>query len=190
MIGLRAGDASSAALSASCAATCSGPKTKGVPLHVRDVRGCARRAKFLMKMWTTPMVPKKACTSEMSAHGPQLATLSTFVGSGMRPSGVQTCPTTVISWVHRSDFFPENVPPQYFIRCTMRLTFWKCSQTKRRILLFSGMVSKTPSLFWYVVAGPQTGTSSIYGMVNCGTSGCRMRCGILGQRWSNPSEAS
>ena len=96
-MGQRAGDASSAALSVSCMATCSGLKTKGVPLRIRDVSGCVRQVKFLMKMRTTPMVPRKAHTLEKSAHGPQLATLSTFVGSGTWPSGVQMCPTTVIS---------------------------------------------------------------------------------------------
>ena len=42
LMGQRAGDASSVALSASCAVTCSGLKTNGVPLRVRDVSGCAR----------------------------------------------------------------------------------------------------------------------------------------------------
>ena len=32
----------SAALSASCAEICSGPKVKGASFHVSDVRGCAR----------------------------------------------------------------------------------------------------------------------------------------------------
>ena len=120
-MGWRVGDASRTALSASCTATCSGPKTKWVPLRIRDVSGCTRQAKFLMKTQTTPMVPRKAHTLERSAQGPQLVTLSTFVGSGMQPSGVQTCPTTVISQAHSSDFFPENVPPQYFICCTIWL---------------------------------------------------------------------
>ena len=67
---------------------------------------------------------------------------STLEGLGMWPSGVQMCPTMVISHVHNNNFLLENIPPQYFIRWTMWLRFWKCSQTKWRMPLFSGIVLK------------------------------------------------
>ena len=92
----RAGEVRSAALSTSCAEICSSPKMNGVTLHVRAVSRQARQAKFLMKTWTTPTILRNACTLERSAHGPQLTILSTLMGSGTRPLGVQTWPTTVI----------------------------------------------------------------------------------------------
>ena len=49
--------------------------------------------------------------------------LSTLEGLGTWPSGVQMCPTMVISHMHNNDFLPENVPPQYFICWTMQLRF-------------------------------------------------------------------
>ena len=43
----------------------------------------------------------------------------------MWPSGVQMCPTTVISRTHNNDFLLENIPPQYFIHWTMQFRFCK-----------------------------------------------------------------
>ena len=54
------------------------------------------------------------------------APVDDFVDSqrvGTWPSGVQMCPTMVISRAHNNDFLAENIPPQYFIRWTMRLRF-------------------------------------------------------------------
>ena len=56
-MGRSVGEERSAVLSASCAEICSGPKMNGASLHVREVSGCARRAKFLINTWTTPIVP-------------------------------------------------------------------------------------------------------------------------------------
>ena len=39
----------------------------------------------------------------------------TLVRSGMQPWGVQTWPTMVILWAHKSNFLPKKVPLQYFI---------------------------------------------------------------------------
>ena len=97
-----------------------------------------------MKTLTTPTVLRKAHTSERSLQGPQLMILSTLEGLGMWPSGVQMCPATVISCVHNKDFLPEKVPPQYFILWTMQFRFWKCSQMKWQMLLFSTIVLKVP----------------------------------------------
>ena len=47
-MGRNAGEERSAVLSASCAEICFGPKMNGASLHVREVSGCAGRAKFLM----------------------------------------------------------------------------------------------------------------------------------------------
>ena len=122
-MGQRMGEERSAVLSVSCVEICSGPKTNGASFRVREVSGCARQAKFLMNTQTTPTVPRNVQTLERSVHGPQLTILSTLMGSGTQPSGVQTWPTTVILRAHTSNFLLEKVPPLYFIHCTIRLTF-------------------------------------------------------------------
>ena len=147
-MGRRAGEERSAVLSASCVEICSGSKMNGMSLCMRAVSGWARWAKFLMNTQTTPTILRNVQTSERSVQGPQLTILSTLTGSRMRPSEVQTWPTTVILWAHTSNFLLENIPPLYFIHCTIQLTFWKCSQMKWRILLFSGIVLKALSSSW------------------------------------------
>src|ERR1700722_17336941 len=97
-----------------------------------------------MNSLQTPIVPRKARTSVKVLQGPQLMILSTLDSSGRRPSMVQRCPKTVISGAHRNDLKPENVPPLVFIRLTTRFKSWKCSQTKRLIPEFSGIVSYSP----------------------------------------------
>ena len=117
-IGQSAGEARSAFLRSSWAARCSSPKWKGTPLRVRCTKELACFAKFRMNMRHTPMVPRKARTSETSLHGPHFVILSTYLGSGSQPCGVQRCPTAMISSAHRTDFGPLKVPPQYLTRCT------------------------------------------------------------------------
>ena len=128
-------------MSASCTKICSGPKMKGVSLH----EGVCKMGEVLNEN------PDYANSAEEGSHfrevfeGPQLTILSTLEGSGMQPSGVQMCPTTVISHVHNRDFLLEKVPSQYFILWMMQFWFWKCSQMKWWIPLFSRIVSKVLS---------------------------------------------
>src|SRR5216684_4466668 len=81
----------------------------------------------------------------------------------------------MISSVHRTDFGPLKVPLQYLMHCTTRLRLWNCSQTKRQMLGLSGMHSSVLSSRIYLVSSPRIGTSSMYGTVVSGISGCRMR---------------
>src|SRR5258707_10741902 len=80
----------------------------------------------------------------------------------------------MISLVHRTDFGPLKVPPQYLMCCTTRLRLWNCSQMKHWMLGLSGMCSSVLLSRIYLVSSPQIGTSSMYGMVVSGISGCRM----------------
>src|SRR5260370_30713390 len=81
----------------------------------------------------------------------------------------------MISSAHRTDFGPLKVPPQYLTRCTTELRLWNCCQMKCQMLGLSGMRSSVASSRIYLVSGPQIGTSSMYGTVVSGISGCRMR---------------
>ena len=56
----------------------------------------------------------------------------------------------------------------YRMRVTIRFRTSKCSLTKRRTPGFSLHRSKSPSGSRYLLAGPLTGTSSMYGMVYVG----------------------
>jgi hypothetical protein len=84
----RAGDSRRADLRSSCALICSGLKMKGLSFHVNFMRGWARREKFLMKIQTTPTVPRNVRTSERDWHGPHFRIAETLDSSGSRPSGV------------------------------------------------------------------------------------------------------
>ena len=173
-MGLSAGEARSTALRSSWAEICSGPKWKGISLHVNCTIGLARFAKCRINMRHTPMVPRKARTSERSLHGPHFEILSIYLWSGRQPCGVQWCQTMTISSVHKVDLNPLKVPPLYLMRCMMQLRFWKCSQTKHRMLEFLGMHSSVLSKRMYFSGGLQIVTSSMYGTVTLGISGCRM----------------
>src|SRR5258708_37027464 len=94
-----------------------------------------------MNMWHTPIMPRNVQILEMSLHGPHLEILEMYLGSRSHLSGVQWCPTTMISSVHRTDFGPLKVLPQYLTCCTTRLRLWNCSQTKHQMLGLSGMHS-------------------------------------------------
>ena len=90
----------------------------------------------------TPVSMKKLNGNVPAAKLPKKAKDRTFKHySGSRPLYVHWCPVTTISGAQIFALYPENVPPQYFMRWTTRLTSWKCSHTKRRIPGFSGMVS-------------------------------------------------
>src|ERR1700742_1391214 len=110
----------------------------------------------------------------MSLHGPHRVITPTRFISGFLPSDVHLCPMTVISSAHSTVFVPEKVAPQYAILCNILHIFDKCSHTNLLIPEFSGMVSYVPSVFSYLVSGPFTGTSSIYGLVICGISSLRI----------------
>lgn len=69
-----------------------------------------------MNIRHTPIVPKNARMSERESHGPHLTIASTCLVSGSHPSGVQQCPSTVISGAQSVNLKPKNVPPQYFMR--------------------------------------------------------------------------
>ena len=157
-----------------CAAICAGPNSKGTSLRVRFTSAFALLAKLGMKMQQTPRVPKNARVSDRSWQGPQLAILSTRDGSGSHPYGMHLWPTTVISSAHKTVFGPLKVLPQYLARCTTRLTPWKCSQINWQIPGFSVIRSSLPLASRYQSSGLRSGTSSIYGTVMCGISGCRM----------------
>src|SRR5271154_4203049 len=133
----------------------------GISFLVNFTKWCALCAKFLIKILRTPTVPKKDLTSDLLAHTVQSLIGAILDLSAILPSLVQQCPTTQNFSTHRSNFFPENVPPQYFMRCTILFTFWKCSQTNFLIPGFSGKVSYDPSSNKYLDTGPFTGTSSM-----------------------------
>ena len=93
-----------------------------MPLHVRFTKGLVHFAKFSINMRHMPMVPRKAQISDTSLQGPHLLILLMYLGSGSHPSGVQRCPTAIISSVHKTDFGLLKVPTQYLTHCTMRVT--------------------------------------------------------------------
>jgi len=68
------------------------------------------------------------------------------------------------------DFAAEKVPLACRTRRRIRLTFWKCSQVKRRMPGFSGRVSNKLGPILYRVGGPLTGTSLTNGTATSGIS--------------------
>lgn len=71
----------------------------------------------------------------------------------------------MVDSTHMNDLRPEKVPLACLIHWITQLTFSKCSQMKRLIPRFSGMVSKIPFSSVYLVDGPLTGISSMNGTV-------------------------
>ena len=104
-------------------------------------RGLAFIAKPSMKCRTQPKVPKNARTSVTVLHGGQSLIRCTRSSSGALPSAVQRCPSTIARGAHNTNFFAENVPPYFFIRCRIRLTACRCSHTNRLMPLLPGIVS-------------------------------------------------
>jgi hypothetical protein len=158
-------------LRSACAATCAGLNSKGTSLHVRLTNAFARLAKFTIKMQQMPIVPRNVQTSERSRHGPHLTILSMQDGYGRRPLGVHLWPMTVISSVHKTVLGLLYVLLQYLVRCTMRLSPWKCSQMKCWMLGFSGIRSSVLSGNTYLSVGLRISTLLIYGTVVLGISG-------------------
>ena len=134
-----AGELISMILRSSCNFICNCSNWKGISFLVRKINGAARFVKFSMNMRHTLIVPRNARTSDKSLHGPHFLITTTHDSSGSRPSYVHLCPKTMISATHRKSFGLENVPPQYFMRWTSRLRFWKCSQMNHRIPAFSAI---------------------------------------------------
>ena len=173
-IGRSARDFTNASLRSAMASNCFWPNSHSVPFQVSLTRWCAWWTKFLMKSRQTPMVPRKACTSVRSLQGPQLVTFSTQLWLGSRPLDVHRCPSTVISGAQSWVLNPEKVPLQYFILCTIQFKSPKCSQMNCQIPGLSRIASSSLFDRMYLMAGPQTGTSLIYGWVTWGISGGRM----------------
>src|SRR5271169_792005 len=132
---------SNAPLSFCITSSCSVVHSKGTLVLNKLLSGPANLAKSLIKTLHTPTVPKNILTSDTFWQAGHRVITPTRSVSGNLPSTVHLCPTTVISSAHKVVLGPEKVPPQYFILCTTRLVFWKCSQTNRLIPAFSGIVS-------------------------------------------------
>src|SRR5271154_2338027 len=112
-----------ACFNSAIAVSCSVPQTNGTLSLNRLFKGLAILAKSLIKTLQTPTVPKNILTSVTFLQGGHLSMTPTLSVSGFLPSIVHLCPTTVISSAHNTVLCPENVPPQYFIRCTTRFKF-------------------------------------------------------------------
>ena len=125
-----------------------------------------------MKILIVPSVPRKPLTLVWFLKTGQSSIFCIQVSSGNLLLMVHLWPTTTAVSTHRKDLCPENVPPACLIFWITQLTFCRCSHTNLWIPGFSGIVSKTPSWFWYWEVGPFTGMSSKNRMVTCSISSC------------------
>ena len=105
--------------------------------------------------------------------------------SGSRPSYVSFCSIRVISGRATCDFLGDIVAPACVSRCRIQLMSLACSQIKRRILGFSGIVSYLPSSSSYRVFGPLIPMLSFITPTMWGISSWRMD---VVQFWNSATE--
>src|SRR6202789_4431367 len=103
-----------------------------------------RCTKFLINILRTLTVPKNDRTSDLVEQTTQFLITAILDSSAILPSLVQQCPTTQNLSTHNNNFFPEKVPPEYFICWTTLFTFRKCSQTNLLIPGFSSRMTHPP----------------------------------------------
>ena len=141
MSGRIAGEVMTAVLRVSMGACSPSPQMKGTLFFMSCMSGREIAAKSLIQMRTVPAVLRKPRTSVLVSHGGQLRILETLVPLGIRPLYVQVCSMTMTSEWHAKSFLAETVALACLRQCSTQFTSLQCSQMKRWMLGFLGIVS-------------------------------------------------